>query len=87
MPEEERKQTGACGSSAVDETRKLWVAGANVSINNWSKIVEEVRALGLSNDEDLGRELLERVKKNDYVPSSKEKEYRAALLEEFKRIP
>jgi hypothetical protein len=87
MAEKERTTSGACGSASVDESKKIWVGGANVGISNWSGIVEEVRKLKLKDDERVSEELLKRVKKNDFVPKSKEGEYRKVLLEEFKNSP
>ena len=83
MPVQERTQSGACGSGAVDESKKIWVSGVNVGISGWSSIVEEVRGLGLEDEQKIAEELLKRVERNDFVPSSKRKEYRAALLEEY----
>ncbi len=85
MPVSERQSSGSCGTEPVDETKKIWVAGANVGISEWGRICEEVTALGIDDDESLADELLKRVKKTDYVPVSKEKEYRKALLEEYKK--
>lgn len=85
MPGVERTQSGSCGSASVDESKKIWISGANVGISGWSKMVEEIKALNLKDDEKIADELLERVKKNDFVPSSKEKEFRKVLLEEYKK--
>ena len=87
MPVQKRTQSGACGSGAVDESKKIWVSGVNVGISSWSSIVEEVRGLGLKDEQKIAEELLKRVKQNDYVPTSNEKEYRKALLEEFRKAP
>ncbi|MEM0449600.1 MAG: hypothetical protein QW520_07260 [Methanomassiliicoccales archaeon] len=87
MTEKVRTSGGACGGASVDESKKIWVAGANVGISNWSKVVEEVRALGLKDNEKIADELLLRVKKNDFVPRSKEGEYRKVLLEEYLNTP
>ncbi len=87
MVEKVRTTSGACGSASVDESKKIWVGGANVGISNWGSIVQEVRGMKLKDDEKVADELLKRVKKNDFVPKSKEGEYRKALLEEYKVAP
>ncbi len=58
-----------------------------MGISNWNSIVTEVRGLKLKNDDKIADEPLKRVKKNDFVPKSKEAEYRKVLLEEFKNAP
>ncbi|HTY46896.1 MAG TPA: hypothetical protein VMB46_04435 [Methanomassiliicoccales archaeon] len=86
MPVSEKQSGGgACGSASFDETKKIWVAGVNVGISEWGKICQEVLALGLKDDNGLANELLKRVKTRDFVPASKEREYRKALLEEYKK--
>ena len=87
MPVSEKQSGGSCGSASFDETKKMWVAGVNVGISEWGRICQEVSALGLKDDDSLANELLKRVKKRDYVPASKENEYRKALLEEYNRAP
>jgi hypothetical protein len=83
MPSIERTQSGACGSASVDESKKIWVGGNNVGVSNWSTVVAEVEAMKLKDNDSIADELLKRVEKNDFVPSSKRKEYRKALLEEY----
>ncbi len=85
MPATERTQSGACGSATVDESKKIWVGGVNVGVSNWSSVVAEVEALKLKDDERIAEELLRRVEKNDFVPSSKRKEYSVALLDEYRK--
>jgi hypothetical protein len=80
----ERTQSGDCGSAAVDESKKIWIGGHNIGVSHWSTVVAEVRAMMLSDDNQISDELLKRVEKNDFIPSSKRKEYRIALLEEYK---
>ena len=86
MTENSREISGSCGSAATDESAKIWVSGVNVGIKDWGKIVSEVKAMKLKNDDKVADELLKRVKASDFVPKSKEKEYRAALLEKYKEL-
>jgi len=83
MPVIEKTQSGACGSASVDESKKIWVGGQNVGVSNWSTVAAEVKAMMLVDKELIANELLRRVEKNDFVPASKRKEYREALLEEY----
>jgi hypothetical protein len=87
MAEKEREVSGACGSASVDESKKIWVKGANVGISGWSGIVDEIRGMDLKDDDKIADELLRRVKKTDFVPKSLEGEFRKVLLEEFKNAP
>jgi hypothetical protein len=86
MPAIEKTQSGACGSASVDESKKIWVGGINVGVSNWSIVITEVEAMKLSDNERIADELLKRVEKNDFVPSGKKREYRAALLEEYLKV-
>jgi hypothetical protein len=71
-------------SFQMDETPKLTVKGREVGINALDEIMKEIRSRGLQ-EPQLGNELLEGVKHRDYVPPSMEKDYRAALLQEYQR--
>ena len=86
MPSIEKTQSGACGSASVDESKKIWVGGHNIGVSNWSTVAAEVEAMKLKDEDQIADELLKRVEKNDYVPSIKKKEYRAALLEEYLKV-
>jgi hypothetical protein len=83
MPSIEKTQSGACGPASVDESKKIWVSGINVGVSNWSTGAAEAEAMKLSGNERIADEVLRRVEKNDFVPSSKRMEYRKALLEEY----
>jgi len=80
------KECKKCGEELVlDETPKLKIGGKDIGINDLDEIMSEVMSLGLSDHAAIGRELLKRVKENDFVPSSVEKEYEAALLGDYLR--
>jgi hypothetical protein len=82
MPEE---QTG----NAQENTRivkKLTLPdGFRVGIMNLDNILREVANLNLNDNQIIKNELLERVKECNYVASSAEKEYMAALFREYQR--
>jgi predicted Mrr-cat superfamily restriction endonuclease len=84
--EKKRKECKKCGDELViDETPKIKVNGKDVGIADLDNIMSEVIALNLSDDAHISKELLQRVKDRDFVPSSVEKEYSRALLEEYKQ--
>jgi len=84
--EKKRKECKKCGDELViDETPKIKVNGKDVGIADLDNIMSEVIALNLSDDAQISKELLQRVKDRDFVPSSVEKEYSHALLEEYKQ--
>ena len=71
-------------SFQMDETPKLMVKGKEIGIHALDEIMQHVRSLGLQ-EPRLGDELLGEVKRRDYVPPSVEKDYRAALVQEYMR--
>ena len=86
MPKIEPSSKGGCENSIpLDETRKILVDGKQVGINQIDDVFSQVRALGLQDDDAIADELIARVKQSDFVPTGKERAYRAALLNEFKK--
>lgn len=75
--------------NAQDNTRnikKLTLPdGFRVGIMDLDNILREVAALNLTDNQEIKRELLERVKECNYVAASAEKEYTAALFQEYQR--
>lgn len=59
--------------------------GFRVGIQNLDTILKEVADLKLNEPNSIKKELLERVKACNYVPSSAEHEYSAALYREYQR--
>ena len=57
--------------------------GFRVGISNLDNILKEVADLQLTNTRTIETELLKRVKASNYVASSAENEYAAALLQEY----
>ena len=68
----------------LDETPKLVVRGREIGINALDDIMKDVRSRELKGSE-LGAALLNEVKRLDYVPPSMEKDYQAALLQDYQR--
>jgi len=59
--------------------------GFRVGISNFNNILKEVVELNLTDPRAIKLELLKRVKSCNYVPSSAESEYSAALFLEYQR--
>ncbi|MFA5312317.1 MAG: hypothetical protein WC375_03230 [Methanomassiliicoccales archaeon] len=83
---EKKKECKKCGEELViDETPKLKVGGREVGINDLDDIMSAVMSLEIDDRATIGKELLRRVKENDFVPSGVEREYEKALIEEYFR--
>jgi hypothetical protein len=66
--------------------RKLTLPdGLQVGILNLDRILQEVSDLSLSDTQDIGTELIDRVKQCNYVARSVEKEYVSALIHEYRK--
>ena len=73
-------------ADAARKIKKLTLPdGFRVGISNLDNILKEVADLKLTDTNTIKTELLERVKTCNYVPSSAEREYSAALLREYHR--
>ena len=68
----------------LDETPKLVVKGREIGINALDDIMKDVHSRKRQ-EQELGTALLNEVKRLDYVPSSLEKDYQAALLQDYQR--
>ena len=82
MPEEKPRRDADAGRNI----KKLTLPdGFRAGILNLDNILKEVVELSLTDSEVIKLELLERVKSCNYVPSSAESEYSAALFLEYQR--
>ncbi|MDZ7260933.1 MAG: thioredoxin family protein [candidate division KSB1 bacterium] len=61
------------------------IGGMKVGLVGLSDIIEEVKAMGLTDDRELKNVILQKVKSQNYVPSSREQEYAHALLKMYKK--
>jgi hypothetical protein len=77
------REKPCCPESAARKVRKLNVGGFLVGIAQLDEIIEEVANLGLKDSEEIGKQLLRRVKIYNYVPPGTEGEYIDALLKEY----
>jgi len=66
--------------------RKLTLSdGLQVGILDLDRILREVSELNLSDTQDIGKELIDRVKECNYVAKGAEKEYMSALIHEYQK--
>ncbi len=80
----EEKPRGA--DSSARTAKKLTLPdGFRVGIVNLDNILKDVADLKLTDTQTIKTEILKRVKTCNYVPSSAENEYSAALFQEYQR--
>lgn len=79
---------GICGgiSPGKVKVRQIKINGKLIGIDSLEEIIVEVREMSLSDDAAIVEELLKRVKKNNYVPTTRAKDYGDALLKEYKAV-
>lgn len=75
-----------CGgiSPAKVTTKRILIGGAEIGINKLDEIIDEVRAMDLTDDAAIAGELLRLAKKYNYVPTKRSSEYGEALLRVYK---
>jgi len=75
-----------CGGIPPDQIKikKIPIEGKETGIDRLDWILRDVARLGLSNDTAITDELVRRVRQFNYIPTKKMKEYRDALLREFR---
>ena len=75
-----------CPAAAARMIKKLVLPGGfQVGIVNLESILKEVADLKLADDVAIKKELLQRVKIYNHVPSAADNDYSEALLKEYKR--
>ena len=79
------REKPCCPESAARMVKKVNVGGLPVGIAQLDEIIEEVKNLGLKDSEEIGKQLLKRVKVYNYVPPGTEGEYIDALLREYEK--
>ncbi|MBI5443802.1 MAG: hypothetical protein HY900_21650 [Deltaproteobacteria bacterium] len=79
-------QEFCCDAAAARAIRKLTLSdGGQVGIVNLEGILQDVAALGLTEQDAIAKELCARVEARNYVPRGYEGEYSGALLAEYNR--
>ncbi|UCC16555.1 MAG: hypothetical protein JSU58_09330 [Dehalococcoidales bacterium] len=59
--------------------------GLQVGIRDLDNILQEIADLSLSDTEDIGKELIDRIKTCNYVATGAEKDYVSALIHEYQK--
>jgi len=65
--------------------KRIRVGSTEVGIIGLNEIMTEIAKLGLTKEDSLRTELLERVSKRNWVPDSARDKYADALLDEYRR--
>jgi len=75
-----------CGGIPPDQIKikKIVIDGKETGIDRLDWILRDVSRLNLTNDEQITDELVKRVQQFNYIQTKKMKEYREALLREFR---
>jgi hypothetical protein len=84
----EKKECRRCGDQLeypINETATLSVGGKDIGISCLDDVMAEVISLNIENEDEIKRELLNRVKERDYIPPKAEGEYSEALLNEYRK--
>jgi hypothetical protein len=76
-----------CGGIPPDKikTRLVCIDGKDTGIDHLDFIINEVKKLKLTRDDEIADELIKRVNEFNYVPSKKREQYKTSLLKEFKK--
>lgn len=70
----------------MDDIQKIKIGDAKIGLTGLMEIFTEVKQSQISDDLILRRVILERVKRQNYVPPTNEKLYEDALLREYKKF-
>jgi predicted transcriptional regulator len=76
-----------CGGIPPDKikTRRVLIDGKETGIDHLDFILDNVRQLHLSDDDEITAAIMVRVKEFNYVPTKVEARYAEALLREYKQ--
>jgi hypothetical protein len=75
-----------CGGIPPDQIKikKIVIDGKETGIDRLDWILRDVSRMNLAGDEDIADELVKRVLQFNYIQTRKMKEYRTALLREYR---
>ena len=74
-----------CAADALFGHPALTVAGKQIGITGLDAAFAAVQARGLTGDAEIGAELMQRLRENNYIPPAIAEEYAAAVLAEYHR--
>jgi hypothetical protein len=77
-----------CGGIPPDriKIRKIPIDGKETGIDRLDWILQDVLALKLTDEEKIADEMVKRVRRFNFIPSLKAREYREALLREYRML-
>lgn len=74
-----------CAAAAARMIKQINVNGCSIGLSHLDEVMNEIKAMGLQNDAEIGEILLKRIKIFNYIPPSASSEYKSALLEEYRK--
>ncbi len=69
-----------------EDAKIIQVGGNRIGIVGLDEIIGEIREQGIQEDDLIKKELVQRVRKKNYIPAPAEKEYEVALLHEYRKF-
>lgn len=75
-----------CPAAAGKTVKKLDIDGVIVGVSGLDAIIGEVLELKLDDEKEIKKELLDRVKSENYVNPKREEAYAEALLKEYYKL-
>jgi hypothetical protein len=72
-----------CAADSLQQVRQIMVDEKPVGILRLDETINEVRALGLSEDPEIRAALLQRIARYNYVPAPAKDAYAQSVLAEF----
>ncbi|MBS3790636.1 MAG: hypothetical protein KGY66_06940 [Candidatus Thermoplasmatota archaeon] len=79
-----KKTRKGCGCSGSSDVTIVNIDGRGVGIRGMKEIFEDLEEKEISLDDVDKDELIERFREDNYIPTKKEKEYKEALLSEYR---
>ncbi|HVO78073.1 MAG TPA: hypothetical protein VMS79_04310 [Methanomassiliicoccales archaeon] len=76
-----------CPGAAAREFRMVVVDGKRMGLDHLDKVIAEVRAMDLGDQDQIDEELIRRVELYNYVPKGLEQQYLAAVRKEYEAAP
>ena len=74
-----------CQADALRRIRQVSVNGIPTGITMLDEIIEEVKEMNLTSDQQIRENLLKKVKVYNYIPKAAEEAYLKAILAEFRK--
>ena len=77
-----------CGGIPPDQIKikKIPIDGKETGIDRLDWILQDVLALDLADDDTITDEIVRRVRQFNFIPTKKMREYREALLKEYRML-